>query len=69
MENQQDIFFKPSHNVLDGYYIPVRNNWNYKIMKRHITKREKELYERQFGKEILTDDEYFKWWKKIHHIN
>jgi len=69
MENQQDIFFKPTHNILEGYYIPVRNNWNYKIMRRHITREEKELYEKQFGEKILTDDEYFKWWKNIHDIN
>jgi len=67
MENQE-IFFKPTHNILEGYYIPVRNNWNYKIMKRRITKEEKDLYEKQFGKEILTDDEYFNWWKKVNHL-
>ena len=64
-----EIFFKPTHNVLGGYYIPVRNEWNYQIIKRHLTQREKELYQKQFGEQIITDDEYFNWWKKVNNLN
>lgn len=59
----KEIFFKPAHNMLGGYYIPVKNNWNYHIIKRHISEKEKELYQKQFGENILTDDQYFSWWK------
>lgn len=58
-----DLFFTPAKNVLGGYYIPVRNDWNLKIMYRHISEKEKELYEQQFGEEVLTDTEFYKWWK------
>ena len=59
------IFFKPTHNVLGGYYIPVRNNWNYHIMKRHISEKEKEIYKNEYGEEIISDEEFFTWWKKV----
>lgn len=61
----KEIFFKPTHNILGGYYIPVINNWNYHIVKRHISEKEKKLYQQQFGEEILTEDEYFNWWINI----
>lgn len=63
----KSIFFKPTHNQLGGYYIPVRNNWNYQIIKRHISEKAKEIYEREFGEEILSDDDFFNWWKGIQH--
>jgi len=63
------LFFKPSHSILGGYYIPVRNDWNYHIRKRHLTSKEKELFEKEFGEQIITDDQYFEWWKKIHSIH
>ncbi|MDX9697711.1 MAG: hypothetical protein RBT49_18100 [Bacteroidales bacterium] len=64
-----DSFFIPANNVLGGYYIPVRNDWNLKIIQRHITEAEKELYEQQFGEEILSDTEFFKWWKANYNTN
>ncbi|HAN17240.1 MAG: hypothetical protein A2X13_00145 [Bacteroidetes bacterium GWC2_33_15] len=62
----REAFFKPAPQVLGGYYIPVRNDWNNKISRRHISENEKELYEQQFGEEILNEDEFFKWWKNNH---
>lgn len=59
----EELFFTPAKNILGGYYIPVRNDWNLKIMYRHITDKEKELYEEQFGEEMLTDSEFYNWWK------
>ncbi|MCB2195519.1 MAG: hypothetical protein KQH79_06645 [Bacteroidetes bacterium] len=65
----QEIFFKPTHNLLSGYYIPVRNDWNYHIQKRHITEKEKNIYQEQFGEEIISDKEFFTWWKKVNNID
>lgn len=62
----KEAFFKQNHNILGGYYIPVRNNWNYKLKNKHLTEKEKEIYERDFGEEIISEDEYFNWWKKLH---
>lgn len=61
----KSIFFKPTHNQLAGYYIPVRNDWNYQIMKRHISEKEKEAYKQEFGEKILSDNDFFKWWRKL----
>lgn len=61
----REIFFKPAHNILDGFYIPVRNDWNYQIVKRHLTSKEKKLYEQQFGEKIISDEEFYNWWKSI----
>jgi hypothetical protein len=51
--------------VLGGYSLAVRDNWVYKIKRVHITEKEKELYEEEFGELILTYDEFFDWWCKI----
>lgn len=61
----KEIFFSPALNVMGGYYIPVRNPWNYKLVYRHISEKEKEMYEQNFGEEILSDDEFYDWWKKL----
>lgn len=61
----QEIFFKPNHNILGGYYIPVMNDWNYHIINKHISEKEKEIYMQQFGEKTLTEDQFFKWWKNI----
>jgi len=63
----KESFFKQNHNLLGGYYIPVRNNWNYKLIKRHLSDKEKELYEKEFGEEIISDDDFYQWYKKIHY--
>jgi hypothetical protein len=61
------IFFKPTYNALRGYYIPVRNSWNYHIIKKHISEKEKHLYEKEFGEEIIDEEEFFSWWKKVRY--
>ncbi|MEE4198101.1 MAG: hypothetical protein V2I54_10685 [Bacteroidales bacterium] len=65
----EDLFFKPARTILGGYYIPVRNDWNLHIQKKHLSEKEKEMYSRDFGEQIITEDQYFEWWKKIHSIN
>ncbi|HAF30739.1 MAG TPA: hypothetical protein DCG75_16980 [Bacteroidales bacterium] len=63
----KENFFKPTYNFLGGYYIPVRDDWNYHIIKKHISEKEKEIYLQQFGEEILTEDQFYNWWKSIKH--
>lgn len=58
-------FFKPAKNVLGGYYVPVRNDWNYFIKYRHVTEKERELYEREFDHKILMDKEFLEWYETI----
>lgn len=46
----------------DGYFIKVRNSWNYHLDKVHITNVEKEMYEKEFGKNILYETEFYDWY-------
>ncbi|MFO8234203.1 MAG: hypothetical protein R6U04_02190 [Bacteroidales bacterium] len=62
-------FFRPAKNILGGYYIPVRNDWNYFIKLRHITEEERKLYEDENGHKILMDSEFLEWYEKIHKDN
>lgn len=56
------IFFKKSKSYhLNGYYIPVRNSWNYKLQYELISERDKEQYEKDFGREIITDIHFYEW--------
>jgi hypothetical protein len=59
-------FFKPAQNILGGYYVPVRNDWNLFIKFRHITEEQKELYEKEFDHRILMDHEFLDWYERIH---
>ncbi len=45
-----------------GYFIPVRNSWNYHLDSKYLTQEEKELYEKKFGQEIISDLEFDKWY-------
>ena len=63
---KNDFYFKPAHSLLGGYYIPVRNDWNYKIQLRHISEQDKELYLQHFGEDLITDSEFYNWWKENH---
>ena len=49
-----------------GYYIPVRNSMNYHLDKKHLTDKQKELYEREFGEKVLMDSQFNKWYHKIY---
>ncbi len=66
LDNDDDklVLFK-KNDLLGGYSLAVRDNWGYKTLRRHITDREKELYEKKFGNKLLTDDEFFEWWCKV----
>jgi len=59
--NRKEAFFKPARNRLGGYYIPVRNDWNYHLKRRHLTEKQSELFEEKFGKQIILDSEFIEW--------
>jgi len=42
------VIFKPN-DLLGGYSLAVRDNWGFKILRRHITEEEKKLFEKKFG--------------------
>ena len=57
-----DLFFKPTHSILGGYYIPVRDDWNYHIKKRHLTEEQSELFKEKFGENIIMESEFLYWY-------
>jgi hypothetical protein len=62
---QETIFFKPYSKLgLEGYYIPVRNSFNYKIEREFIPKKAKEVYENSFGQKIIGDQEFLDWYSE-----
>ncbi len=63
MDNKIKLFEESP--LLGGYSLAVRDNWVYKIKRVHITTKEKELYEKEFGDEIITYDVFFDWWSRI----
>ncbi len=54
--------------MLGGYTLSVRNDWNFKLKQVTISASEKEAYEKQFGDEIITYQEFFEWWKSLREI-
>ncbi|OFX22000.1 MAG: hypothetical protein A2041_12295 [Bacteroidetes bacterium GWA2_31_9b] len=65
---KKEVFFRPAPEVMGGYYIPVRNDWNNKVTRRFISEKDKEAYFEQFGEEIITENDFFNWWKNNHHF-
>ncbi len=63
--NNNNSFFQPARNILGGYYIWVRNDWSYNLKKRHLTEKQKELYERDFDHQIILDRKFLEWLEKI----
>ena len=57
-------FFQPARNRLGGYYIPVRNDWNYHIKKRHLSEEQSKMFKENFGKKIIMDSEFLEWYAK-----
>ena len=62
--NENIKLFEESR-ILGGYSLAVKDDWGPKIKRRHITEREKELYLKEFGEKMITDDEFFDWWCRI----
>lgn len=51
--------------MLGGWSLAVRDDWSYKVKRVNVSDDEKELYEKKFGDEIITYDEFFNWWVGI----
>ncbi len=64
-ENNEDIQLFDENRKLGGYNVRVMDDWGFRIKKRHITESEKEQYERKFGHKMITDNEFFEWWKNL----
>ncbi len=58
-----EVFKK--NKLIGGWSLAVRDDWSFKIKRVNITDEEKELYEKEFGEEILTYSDFFNWWQKI----
>ncbi len=56
------------NKLIGGWSLAVRDDWSLKIKRVNITDEEKELYEKEFGEEILTYSDFFEWWLKIRNI-
>ncbi len=56
------------NKLIGGWSLAVRDDWSLKIKRVNITDEEKELYEKEFGDEILTYSDFFEWWLKIRNI-
>jgi len=54
------------NKLIGGWSLAVRDDWSFKIKRVNITDKEKELYEKEFGEDILTYSDFFNWWLKIH---
>jgi len=59
---RKEPFFKPARNRLGGYYIPVRNDWNYHIKRRHLSEEQSELFQEKFGEKIIMESEFLDWY-------
>ncbi len=57
------------NKVIGGYSLAVRDDWSFKIKRVSITEKEKDAYKRMFGSEIITYEEFFKWWIDIREDN
>ncbi len=66
MQNRTKLFVESP--MLGGYTLSVRDDWSYKIKHVNITANEKIEYEKTFGDEIITYDEFFNWWKELNKI-
>ncbi len=59
---KKESFFKPCRVYWwSGYYIPVRNNWSFKIEYRHLSEKERTQFETKFGNKIISNLEFDKW--------
>ena len=62
---RQNIFYKLYNKYgLEGYYIPVRNTFSNSIEREFIPFEAKELFEQQFGDTVITDKEFYDWYRE-----
>ncbi|NOZ48362.1 MAG: hypothetical protein GXO79_16545 [Chlorobi bacterium] len=62
MKNDKIFFKRCSIDWWGGYYIKVRNRWNLNLEARHIPESFKELYETDFGHQIIYHDDFDEWY-------
>lgn len=53
------------NKLLGGYSLAVRDDWSFKIKRVHISEEEKNAYQKIFDETILTNTEFFNWWKNF----
>jgi len=54
--------------MLGGYTLAVRDDWSYKIKYVNINEQEKTEYEKVYGEEMITYDEFFEWWSRFNRV-
>ena len=62
MKKEKNYYKLYSKHGLEGYYIPVRNNFNNKIEREFIPLQAKELFEKKFGERLISDQEFLDWY-------
>jgi hypothetical protein len=60
-----EIILFEENRRMNGYSLNVLDDWGQKIKKHAITEEEKEKYLETFGKKMITETEFFNWWKTI----
>lgn len=54
--------------MVGGWSLAVRDDWSYKIKRVNITDEEKAAYEKEFGDQIITNNQFFNWWVKLNDL-
>lgn len=68
-ENLSEDYLFEENRVLGGYNLKVLDNWGMKIKKRSVSELEKEAYIAEFGLKMITDDEFYEWWKNLNSLS
>ncbi len=63
--NKEIKLFTKANPLLGGVNLALREDWGFKIRRVHITDRERDLYLKTFGEIIISQSEFFEWWKSI----
>jgi len=64
-----DIELFTENKIIGGYSLAVRDDWSFKIKRVNVTEIEKDAYKRMFGSDLITYEEFFKWWVGIRKEN
>mgnify|MGYP006284036685 CR=1 FL=1 len=59
----EGVYFKRDNSVLGGYLVPVEDEWTKEVRRRRIGEEDKEAYEEAFKKEVISDNDFYHWWK------
>lgn len=64
MKKKRNYFKLYNKLGLEGYYIPVRNTFSNCIEREFIPMEAKELFEKNFGDNVITDVEFLDWYSE-----